>query len=83
MDLRGEYSDADLWACLELAQMKESVSSQLGGLGRFKHFIVCVHAYCVFRTPFTIYIEKNKRILSESTYCKPENLNIYKIKNDI
>uniref|UniRef100_A0A1B6K054 ABC transporter domain-containing protein n=3 Tax=Homalodisca TaxID=139475 RepID=A0A1B6K054_9HEMI len=32
LDLRGEFSDTDLWECLEIAQMKEVVATQLGGL---------------------------------------------------
>uniref|UniRef100_A0A1B6CN95 Uncharacterized protein n=1 Tax=Clastoptera arizonana TaxID=38151 RepID=A0A1B6CN95_9HEMI len=32
LDLRGEFTDFELWRSLELAQMKDTVASQLGGL---------------------------------------------------
>lgn len=34
--MENRYSDAKLWEALEMAQMKEIISSQLGGLGSHK-----------------------------------------------
>lgn len=33
LDLKGQFTDAELWQSLEVAQMKDVVANDLGGLG--------------------------------------------------
>ena len=55
----GKYNDVQLWQALEMAQMKETVSTQLGGLGRYMTFYIYLFhfIYILYEQVYEMYLK--------------------------